>query len=415
MSPIHRRGTPLCPVFLLLCLCLGASSSWSARAPKTPTAATEGRNLLANPGFETRRSDHPWMPAGWDTFPSSLPTVFFGRDTTLVHSGRYAVSVANLSTSMPMFHNWSQTLLVGPEAWNKDMVFTVWTRSNGLQGRAYVLVQAYRDTIGKMSKIWKLRRDQAQERLAIGKLDDPLLNLGWKRQYFNETETGWVKREVRIFVPPSSNVVIVRCGIFGTGQVLFDDASLMSVAAQPNAPLPLNTNLLADPGFEGDGNAWEYSMPPYEGLIVERDTTVAHTGKASLHMEGGLEGVVSVRTGVCQIFMNRDLSQKRLRLSGWVKTDSLKTESWIMAYCTTLDGDVRGPTPVIIDDTHNWTPTTMELDTPPGTYMVSAWFLYSAPGAGRLYYDDCSLEILGPAKYLSTGEAPPKAATLPAR
>ena len=27
---------------------------------------------------------------------------------------------------------------------------------------------------------------------------------------------------------------------------------------------PLNTNLLADPGFEGEGNEWEYSMPPYE-------------------------------------------------------------------------------------------------------------------------------------------------------
>ena len=402
-----RRGTPACLVLLLLCLV--ARPSWSA-----PTSSA-GRNLLANPGFEAGRSDHPWMPAGWDTFPSSLPTVFFGRDTTLVHSGRWAVSVANLSTSMPMFHNWSQTLLVGPETWNKDMVFTVWTRSNGLQGRAYILLQAYRDTITKMSKIWKVRRDEAQERLSIGKLDDPLLNLAWKRQYFNDPETDWVKREVRIFVPPSSNVVIVRCGIFGTGQVLFDDASLVSVAAQPNDPLPLNTNLLRDPGFEGDGNDWEYSMPPYEGLIVQRDSTVAHSGKASIHMEGGLDGVVSVRTGVCQVFMNRDFSQKRLRLSGWVKTDSLKAESWIMGYCTTLDGDVRGPTPHIIDGTHDWTRVAMEFDAPPGTYMVSAWFLYNAPGPGRLFYDDCSLEVLGPAKYLTTGEPPPKAAVLPAR
>src|SRR5262249_58950367 len=107
-------------------------------------------------------------------------------------------------------------------------------------------------------------------------------------------------------------------------EVLFEDAWLVAQAGQAPAAVPLNTNLLADPGFEGDGNAWEYSMPPYEGLVVDRDSTVAHTGKASLHMEGGLEGVVSVRTGVCQIFMNRDLSKKRVRLSGWVKTDSLK-------------------------------------------------------------------------------------------
>jgi hypothetical protein len=407
MSKVRRRGMATCLALSLLCL--GAHVSWSA------SASPAGRNLLVNPGFEAGRRDHPWMPAGWDTFPSSLPTVFFGRDTTLVHGGRYAVSVANLSTQLPMFHNWSQTLVVGPETWNKDLVFTVWTKSNGLQGRAYVLLQAYRDTITKMSKVWKLSRDEAQQRLGIGKLDDPLLNLGWKRQYFNDPETDWVKREVRIFVPPSSDVVIVRCGIFGTGQVLFDDASLVVAAPQPAAPLPLNTNLLADPSFEGDGNAWEYSMPPYEGLVVERDSTVAHGGKASLHMEGGLEGVVSVRTGVCQIFMDRDLSKKRLRLSGWVKTDSLKTEAWIMGYSTTLDGDVRGGAPPIIDDTHDWTPVSLEFDTPPGTYMVAAWFLYSAPGTGRLWYDDCSLEVLGPAKYLSTGEAPPKAATLPSR
>jgi hypothetical protein len=197
--------------------------------------------------------------------------------------------------------------------------------------------------------------------------------------------------------------------------VLFDDASLVSVPAQANPPVPLHTNLLADPGFETTGNEWEYSMPPYEDLVVDRDTTVAHSGRASIHMEGGLDGSVSVRTGVCQLFMNQDLSKKRLRLSGWIKTDSLKTEAWIMVYCTTLDGDVRGPTPTVIDGTHDWMQTSMELDTPPGTYMVSAWFLYSAPGAGRLYYDDCSLEVLGPAQYLSTGEPPPKARPLPAR
>lgn len=405
MSPTRLRGAPL--LFALL-LCLGAQPSWGAVSPPS-------RNLLTNPGFESGRSDHGWMPAGWDTFPSGLPTVFFGRDTFLVHGGTHAVSVANLSTAVPMYHNWSQSLLVGREAWGKDAVFTIWTRSNGLQGRAYVLVQAYRDTITKMSKIWKIPRQDAQERLAIGKLDDPLMNLGWDREYFNENETEWVKRQVRIFVPPSTNLLIVRCGIFGTGQVLFDDASLTLAPAAPSPPVALHTNMLADPGFEGDGNAWEYSMPPYEGLVIERDTTVAHSGRASVRMEGGLEGVVSVRTGVCQLFMSRELSEKRLKLTGWIKTDSLKTEAWIMAYSTTLDGDVRGPTPTLIDETHDWMEVSMELDTPPNTYMISAWFLYSAPGAGRLWYDDVKLEVLGPAKYLATGEAPPKPKPLPSR
>ena len=103
MPSMPRRGTLMCLAFSVLFLGMAGS----------PAAHAAGRNLLANPGFEAPLGDHPWMPAGWDTFPSALPTVFFGRDTFLVHAGRYAVSVANLSTYIPMFHNWSQTLLVG--------------------------------------------------------------------------------------------------------------------------------------------------------------------------------------------------------------------------------------------------------------------------------------------------------------
>src|SRR5262249_27348658 len=110
------------------------------------------RNLLVNPGFEDVMTGHPWMPAGWDTSASGLPTSFFGRDTFLVPSGHYAANVANISTFLPISHNWSQSVEVGREVWGKDAVFSVWTRSNGVEGRAYCLLQAYRDTISKMAK-----------------------------------------------------------------------------------------------------------------------------------------------------------------------------------------------------------------------------------------------------------------------
>ncbi len=137
---------------LRIALALGALSACLAGpAPAAPTG-----NLLANPGFENTMADQPWMPAAWDTSWSGMPTVFFGRDTLVAHSGRYSVSVANVSTLIPLWHNWSQTLVVGPEMWNKDVVLSVWTRSNGVQGRAYILLQAYRDTVGKMARLWKV-------------------------------------------------------------------------------------------------------------------------------------------------------------------------------------------------------------------------------------------------------------------
>src|SRR5262245_54411294 len=209
-TPLKRRRDTRAAAAALALLLLTTPALARAATPAKTSSATRSapRNLLPNPGFEKPLANHAWMPADWDTFASGLPTVFFGRDTFLVHSGRYAVNVANLSTYVPMFHNWSHTLLVGKELWGKDVVFSIWTRSNGLQGRAYVLVQAYRDTIGKMSRIWKVARDEARERMHILKTDDPLVCLGWDREYFSENETDWVKREVRIFVPVGTNTVV---------------------------------------------------------------------------------------------------------------------------------------------------------------------------------------------------------------
>jgi hypothetical protein len=320
----------------------------------------------------------------------------------LARSGRWSVSVANLSTRIPVAHNWSQPVLVGREAWGKDLVFSVWTRSNGLRGRAYILAQAYRDTASRMAVTWKVDRDEALRRLGINKVDDPLIDFGWARQFFIDEMTDWVRREVRVFVAPSTNVVFVRVGMFGTGQVLFDDASLTLEPARPAAPVPPNTNLLADPGFEGDGTAWEYALLPYEGHRIGADTTVAHSGRAAIRFEGGEAGVVQARAGVCQPIANRNLAGKRLRLSGWVKTDSLKGVAYIKLYAHTLRGMRQDAVPRQFSMNTDWTYTTLEMDIPADTYEVWAWFLYNGPAPGVVYYDDCMLEVLGPA----TGQPP---------
>ena len=133
--------------------------------PRSPAQAAAAErpavNLLVNPDFELPLPGHPWMPAGWDTSVSGLPSVFFGRDTFLVHGGRYAVSVANLSTLVPMAHNWNQSFVIDRSWWGKDAVLSVWTRSNGLLGRAFVREVVYRDTLSKMAKLWGVSRDRA--------------------------------------------------------------------------------------------------------------------------------------------------------------------------------------------------------------------------------------------------------------
>ena len=372
---------------------------------RSAPAATTG-NLLADPGFETTLAGHPWMPAAWDTSWSAMPTVFFGRDTMMAHSGHYSVNVANVSTLVPMWHNWNQTLVVGPEMWNKDVVLSVWTRSNGLQGRAYILLQAYRDSVGKMSRLWKVPRDTALARLGYHTTDDPYVYLGARREYFSDPETEWVRRQVRVFIPPSTNVIIVRCGLFGTGQVFFDDASLTAEDAIPPPEPPVGVNLLEDPGFEGNGDRWEYSLPPYDEMRCDRDTSVVHSGKYSIRFMGGLVGMVKTRAGVAQLIGNRKLAGKRIRLTGWVRCDSLMSQAYVKLYCTTLKQDEDTGAPKLIGNTTPWTQLQMEMDVPKDAFQVWAWLLYNAPAEGRVYFDDASLEVLGPARGEPAAAAP---------
>jgi hypothetical protein len=386
------------PRFVRACFALAAVAScltFSAGAH----AKSASRNLLINPDFEQPLAGHAWMPAGWDTSESGLPSVFFGRDTLMAHSGAYSISLANLSVLFPMGHNWSQTLLVDRSWWGKDIVFSVWTRSIGLDGRASILMQAYRDTISKMSRIWGVSRDDAGRRLEIKPVDDPLIDLGWKRQFFTDPETDWVRREVRVYCPPSVDILFVRCGMHGTGQVMFDDASLTLADPLPAKAPRAGENLLEDPGFENEGLAWEFSIPPYRGMRVEPESTVVHSGRRAILCTSGVGEMVQSRSGVCQPIANRALQGKRVRLTAWVKTDSLKGTAYTKIYCHTIGGVRQVPQGQAFGSTTGWTRTTLEMDVPLDAYEVWAWCAYDAPVPGRVYWDDCTLEVIGPAHF----------------
>jgi len=362
-------------------------------------AARPVASLLQNPDFERGLPSHPWMPSGWDTSMADLPTVFFGRDSFIVHSGKWAVNVANMSGAFPMAHNWSQTLLVGPEVWGKVATFRVWTRSNGLSGRAYIVVQAYSDTASRMAKIWKVDRDEALKRLGIAKIDDPLLDLGWKRTQFDDALTEWIPREASAYVPPGVNVIFVRCGIMGTGQVLFDDASLTFAKAPPPMKPEPGKNLFKEPGFEEHGLSWDVAIPPYEGSKVVVDSTVAHTGRCSIKLADFHDGLVETRIGVGQPFEGRALRGKRVRLSCWMKGDSLKGDAFVKIYSQGLRTRVRqSPAAELLFGTFDWKPVSIELDIPDDAELVWANCLAGAPATGTLWIDDASFEVVGPAQ-----------------
>ena len=377
------------PLVLVLLATHTAGPARAAAAPKS---------LLQNGDFERTLAGHPWMPAGWDTSMADLPTVFFGRDTFLVHSGHWAVNIANMSAAFPMGHNWSQTLLVGKETWGKTATLKVWTRSNGIEGRAYILVQAYSDTATKMARIWGVDHDEALKRMGIGKIDDPLLDLAWKRVWFDDPMTDWVEREAKIQVPPGTNVLFVRCGLMGTGQVLFDDASLTLGPGASPPRYAKGQNLFVEPGFEDRGMSWDLAIPPYEGAKVTADSTVAHTGRMSMRLSDFWDGLVETRIGLGQPFDGRSLRGQRVRLSGWFKGDSLIGIAYVKIYAQGLKTHVtQSPGAELLSNSWDWKPLAIELDIPDDAVLVWANLQAGAPARGTVWIDDASFEVLGPA------------------
>ncbi len=376
-------------------------------APALAQKGAPARNLLANPGFERSLPGHDWLPTAWDTSQAGIPTVFFGRDSFLVRSGDFAVNIANTSTIFPMAHNWSQTVAVGPEAWGKLARFRVWTRSNGLQGRAYLLVQAYRDTITRLAKDWNVDREEARKRLRVNKVDDPAMDLAWHRTQFDDPLTDWVLREASVVVPPLTNVLFVRAGIFGTGQLLVDDASLTLEAAPPlKRPVP-GVNLIADASFEeGSALRWEIAVPPYEGARIDVDSTVARTGKRSIRLSQMFDGLVQTRMGVCQPF-GRELAGKRVKASAWFKGDSLKGTAYVKLWAQAPKiGLHASPGRDLLSGTFDWSYIETEFDVPAGSEIVWSWYLLNAPAEGVLWIDDVGLEVVGdaaPAKAAASG------------
>jgi hypothetical protein len=385
-------------------LALGGALGLLCALALAPAASAAGQNLLANPDFEAPLEGHAWMPAGWDTSRGNTEMVFFGRDGFSKHTGEYGVNVANASATMPLWHNWSQTIDVKPDMWGKDMLLTVWTRNNGVDGRGYVGLQAYRDTIGKMAREWKIDRWSAGLRLGLSGVNDPQIDLAWKRESFGENETGWVQRTLRAYLPPTTTLITVRMGLFGTGQVMFDDASLTLEPAAPPVVPPPHTNMFRDPGFEGDALAWELSTPPFPPIIADRDTTRSHSGKASLHFSCE-NGITMLRTGAAQVFSNRGLSGKRLKLWGYAKSESLGSSIYTQLFFHTKSGFKLASSQQTVYGTMNWTKLEVEADVPEDTYEVWAWIQYSAPVPGHAYFDDMWLEVLGPATGRSGADA----------
>jgi hypothetical protein len=178
---------------------------------------------------------------------------------------------------------------------------------------------------------------------------------------------------------------------------MLDDASLTLEPARPPADPPLRKNLVADGGFEGAGDEWEYSIPPYPGIKAELDNTVKLSGRSSLRFTSPRAAMVPGPAGVAQVFCDRGFAGKRVRFSAYIKPDSLRSSAYVKVLCKTTRGLVQDVSKTQIAGTMDWTKAELEMDVPPDTCAVWTWITYTAPARGRVFFDDATFEVLGPA------------------
>jgi hypothetical protein len=387
--------------FLLPLVLLVPAGSAAAAAPP--------QNLLRNPSAEEGTL---LVPTGWDTTETGgLPTVRFAWDASGGHDGGHSLYVINTSDVLPFWFNWNQTLAGRNDLDGKDFILRAWVRTRQVSGKAYILLQAYRDTVLiEALKEGTPRVDKRRE-MGIKPTDDPQVELGHARVQVDGDHPDWTLLETRLYVPPSTDILIVRAGLLGIGEAWFDDFSLTAVPARPQPPFPLGKNLLADPGFEGNLNEWDFSLAPVEGLYIRPDA-VAHSGLQSCLIECQEKSQIQLFSHVFQVFNTRALSGKRVRLSGWYKTEKL--DNTYACFSIASSGMYGTYLPVIPagsawSGTNDWTFGSYEADIPADTYAVWVRAMLNT-GPGKVWFDDLKFEVLGdtPRAGAAGKRAPPR-------
>ena len=391
MSPQRQPYVAL--AFPLTALALLAFALFDSTPPSADaqSATTQTATRFRNPGFE---DGGLFSPTDWDTTVAGVPTVLFYWDPDIKRSGARSASIVNAGDAIPVWHNWNQMIPKAGDLIGRDLELTVYVRSSQMSGgRGYVMLQAYRDTVMNQALDEGITREEARVKMGYKYADDPQLELGWARQYFSSDIEEWTQKKVRMYVPPSTNLVIIRVGIFGSGQVWFDDAQL-AVRPPETVALPLGKNLLANAGFERPLDEWEFSMPPTPQAAITRDSTVAHTGRFSARFEAPVKAAFQTYMNACQVFNARNLSGRRVRMSGWGKTENLVDSAYLSVFSTGMygvDGSLAGDA---FSGTRDWSFYSGEFDVPKDTYTVWARAGVQA-SPGTTWWDDLKFEVLG--------------------
>jgi hypothetical protein len=86
-----------------------------------------------------------------------------------------------------------------------------------------------------------------------------------------------------------------------------------------------------------------------------------------------------------------------VRLSAWIKADSLLSKAYLAIFTHTPTLSLSTPGTELYSETFAWTHATIETDVPKDALLIWAWINYNVPAPGTLWIDDARFEVIGDA------------------
>jgi hypothetical protein len=193
--------------------------------------------------------------------------------------------------------------------------------------------------------------------------------------------------------------------LWGPGQVWIDDVQIEAVDF--NTPttsfeltyLPGPISYPADArdlDFEStvDASAWGFGSSSYYAADI--DHSVAHSGSASGHIVSRNVPPASAFGSMAQVIGAETYWGKRLRLSGYLKTNQVEGWAALWLRIDGSDNQVLGFDNMqdrSIQGTHDWQRFELVLDVPENSHDIAFGSLLV--GQGEVWVDDLQFEVVG--------------------
>ena len=308
---------------------------------------------------------------GWSTADGDAQQYVVGIDPTVAHLGQASGSIESLVPKPGGLGLLHQTVQAG-EYRNKRVRISGYLKADRLDGEASFYLTIY------------------------GQQDQMI----YANSRSIEHSTDWEQFWFVLNVPVNSDRIEYGLALRGEGQAWIDDVHMEDVednvelsSLQPLSP-PVGSTQLGNLDFESyaEQQSWLSTGNPDYTVGVDHD--VVHSGKSS----GYIQSKATASTGSYeQSHFKRaiDYRGKRLRLSGYIKTEQVTGRAgiWVSVVDSSnqllgLDNMQNRP----ITGTTNWQKYEIVLDIPEDSATI--WYGVLLQGEGKIWLDDAHLEVV---------------------